>query len=364
MAMAEKQMPGSGAMEGGGAYNKHAKVQAGGNAVALLHLAEATRKVELESGQEPIVIVDYGSSQGKNSLGPMRTAIETLRSRLGPDRSILVCHVDLPINDFNALFESLDGDPDRYTRDASNVYSCAIGRSFYQSVLPPNHVHIGWSAYAALWFSAVPQVPADHFWLSRMTGAARAAYERQGAQDWEAFLKLRARELRPGGRLVVVLPGANDDGLCGYESFADHAYAVLADMVDEGAISADERSRIVLACWPRPKRDLLAPFQHTGRFENLTVEICESIPLADPIYAQYQRDGNVDVFASKHASFFRATFVPSLVSAVRHAQDPEARRSFGDRLEHGLKQRLMRNPAPFNSLVDTIVLAKSTSVAV
>jgi len=45
-------------------------------------------------------LADYGSSQGKNSLAPMRTAIEILRSRVGTDRPILVCQIDLAISDF------------------------------------------------------------------------------------------------------------------------------------------------------------------------------------------------------------------------------------------------------------------------
>jgi hypothetical protein len=36
-------------------------------------------------------------------------------------------------------------------------------------------------------------------------------------------------------------------------------------------------------------------------------------------------------------------------------------REVGDRLEHRLKRRLMREPAPINSLVETIVLAKLNS---
>ena len=51
---------------------------------------------------------------------------------------------------------------------------------------------------------------------------------------------LRAKELRPGGRLVVVVPGARDDGLSGFENFMNHANAVLMEMVDEGTITADE----------------------------------------------------------------------------------------------------------------------------
>ena len=61
---------------------------------------------------------------------------------------------------------------------------------------------------------------------------------------------------------------------------------------------------------------------------------------------------------NRHAALFRATFVPSLAAALSRADEPEARRAFGDRLERGLKQRLLREPTPTNSRVDAVVVAK------
>jgi hypothetical protein len=352
--MANRSRPGSCGMEGDGAYNRHATVQAAGNTTALLHAREAARRVDIDHRNDPIIIADYGSSQGKNSLAPMRTAIETMRSRVGTDRPIMVCHVDLPVNDFNTMFKTLDLDPDSYTRDAANIYPCGVGRSFYQNVLPPSSVHFGWSAYAVQWLSCVPAVPVDHFWFARLGAPARSIYERQGAQDWESFLALRAQELRPSGRLVVVCPGVGTG-----QAIADHANAVISDMMKEGSISAKERSRMVVACWLRLEHEYLAPFQRDGRFLNLTVEHCESVPQVDAAWEQYQRDGDAEALASKHAAFFRATFSPSLVAALARSDDAEACRIFADRLDRGLRQRLLREPTPTNPRVDTIVICKT-----
>lgn len=85
-----------GVMEGRGAYNRYAKLPAGGAALAMPALEEAVRKVELGEGGHPFVIADYGSSQGKNSMIPMQLAIKTLRQRLGPDHPITVFHIDQP----------------------------------------------------------------------------------------------------------------------------------------------------------------------------------------------------------------------------------------------------------------------------
>ena len=347
-------------MEGGGAYNLHARIPAGGGSLALPHLEQAVRNITLNGGNEPVVIADYGSSQGKNSLVPMRTAIGVLRARLGPDRPIVVVHVDQPANDFNTLFDVLHRDPERYALDDPNVFPSAIGRSFYGNLLPPDHVHLGWTSYAVVWLSHAPMLIPGHFIAIRSTGEVRAAFERQGAEDWKSFLSLRARELRTGGRLVVVLPGINDQGSVGLEDLFDRANEALAEMVTERAITADEREHMVLAGCPRRRSDLLEPFVKDGQFRGLTVDRCALCALPDSAWAEYEQDGDKELLATKHAQFFRATFAPSLACALT-ASDPAVCRTFATRLEDGLKGRLVDRPAALHTWVQTIVLAKQRS---
>jgi hypothetical protein len=157
---------------------------------------------------------------------------------------------------------------------------------------------------------------------------------------------------------VIVLPALDDDGRSGFEDLMNHANEVLAEMVDDGTIKADERSRMVVAAYPRRRRDLLAPFERDGLFQHLVVEHCELSVLSDAAWADYERDQNKDVLASRYARFFRSTFAPSLILGLTHVGDAEERRSFADRLEDGLKRRFTSRPAPLNSFVQAIVLAK------
>lgn len=350
-----------GVMEGQGSYNKHAKLPAGGAALAMPLLEKAVQAVEVGPEGQAIVVADYGSSQGKNSMAPMQAAIRGLRKRVGPSRSISVFHIDQPSNDFGALFAVLDADPDRYVLDEPNVFPAAIGRSFYESVLPPGSVHLGWSSYAAVWLSRIPALIPGHFFYLFSSGSVRAEFERQSAKDWETFLSLRARELRPGSRLVVVLPALADDGSAGLEHIFQQANAVLAEMAAAGEITAGERSRMVIGAYPRRKRDLLAPFAASGKFQQLTVEQCEVAELADAAWTDFQRDGDRETLATKHALFFRSIFVPSLASALDRVRegDSEALATFSNHIEQRLKRRLANQPAPMHSFVQTIVLAKS-----
>jgi SAM dependent carboxyl methyltransferase len=349
------------AMEGEGSYNRYARLPAGGAALAIPHLAHAAGEV-LFGADEPIVITDYGSSQGKNSLAPMRIAINTVLARAGNDRPILVYHVDRPSNDFNSLFEVLDKNPDRYSLNDSLVFPCAIGRSFYENVLPASSVHIAWSAYAAMWVRAVPALIPGHFAFPRSSGEVRAAFERQGARDWEAFLRLRALELRPGGCLVICMPGADANGVSVFEGIWDHANEELADMVNDGAISVEERRRMVLPVWPRRIADLAAPFGENARFGTLILKHAETRTVPDVAWGDFERDQDARTLAKKHAMFFRSIFTPTLATAVDavRAGAAEAYTAFADRLTQGLERRVRAKPAHMHSLVHTLVIRRAT----
>jgi hypothetical protein len=292
-----------GVMEGDGSYNRHAKLPSDGAAMALPSLEKAIKDVQLDPVEGPVVIADYGSSQGKNSLSPMQLAVKRLRSRIGPDRAISVFHIDQPANDFNSLFEVLQSDPNRYSADEANVYPAAIGRSFYDKVLPPNSVHLGWSSYAAMWLSRIPALIPDHFIAICSGSIVRAAFDRQAAEDWETFLSLRARELRPGGRLVVVVPTIADDGQVTIEPLFDHVNAVLEEMVDDSTLASGERSRMTIGVHPIGKRDRLGPFERNREFRHLTIEDFQTSEVSDTAWEQFELDRDAEALAGRRALF-------------------------------------------------------------
>ena len=348
------------AMEGKGAYNRNAAIPASGGAFAIPLLEKAAQQINLDPHDRPIVIADYGSSQGKNSLAPMRAAIATLRMRAGRQRPIFVCHTDLPANDFSEMFALLESDPESYLQGEPQVFPYAIGRSFYRSLFPPGYVDLGWSSYAAVWLSQIPvQIP-DHFFIPCSTGAVRTEFDRQAARDWEAFLTLRAAELRAGGRLVVALPALDHDGTVGFASMMNHANAELFELVAAGAITAEERGRMTIAACPRREQDLLAPLASDGRF-GLAVEHSDTLRVPDPAWIEFQRDGDAAAFASKRTGFFRAVFVSSLSQALAPTRDARELLIFADRLEEGVRCRIASNPASLENMVGIITLHKQAT---
>jgi hypothetical protein len=85
--MSEQSRISQSVMEGGGAYNQHARHQSAAASAAGRFLERAVGDLTFDDGAEPIVIADYGSSQGKNSQAPIRAAIGSLRPRLARNRT-------------------------------------------------------------------------------------------------------------------------------------------------------------------------------------------------------------------------------------------------------------------------------------
>src|SRR3954454_23746332 len=148
------------AMEGAGFYNRHSSAQAAGIDQMLALLEGAANQVVV--GDETLVIADYGASQGRNSMAPMRVAIECVRARSGGDKPVLVFHTDLPSNDFTSLFKALKDDPNSYLTGSTDIFSAAVGRSFFDTILPPGQVHLGWNSWAVHWLSQKSADAPDH----------------------------------------------------------------------------------------------------------------------------------------------------------------------------------------------------------
>ena len=253
-------------MAGGGWYNDHSAPQHVAGDYGLPLLTSAAESVPLSAERE-VLVADYGSSQGRNSLRPMRVAIDTLRGRLPSAAPISIVHTDLPDNDFAALFTTLRDDPLSYLRDDPGVFAYAAGRSFYERIFPPARVSLGWTSITVHWLSSAPVPIGRHIFSPLAEPHERAAYARQAEADWRHFLGHRKEELVTGGRLVVVGSGADADGRSGAEGLMQIANAVLLEMVDEGSLQARRiRADGAADLLPQSRRvRRLAPCGTTGR---------------------------------------------------------------------------------------------------
>ena len=346
------------AMEGRGAYNANSVIQASGGALALPMLEEAAQSVPIAGQDRAIVIADYGSSEGRNSALAIRAALARFRARFGKRRPIIVVHTDLPANDFSTLFRVVEAEGCGYASDDDAVFPSAVGRSFYRSVLPENHVDLGWCSYAAQWLSRTPSLVTGHIVSVRGSAKEREAFIDQARLDWQAFLTLRASELRPGSRLVVAMPAPDAAGSIPALPLFDAAIRAIADMEEDSLLSASERAAMVLPLHLRTREEMLAPFDTSALRSQWRVLSCSITPAGDAAHDQFVRDGNSQALAAKRAGFFRATFGTILASSLASSRPDDDRREFLTHLEHRLRDKIEGLQKPLAYAVSTLALQK------
>jgi S-adenosylmethionine-dependent carboxyl methyltransferase len=345
-------------MEGKGAYNRSSSVQAVGSLPAVALLERAARAVALPSPPELVVIADYGSSEGHNSLVPMAAGISALRKRVGSERAIFVFHTDLPGNDFTAVFETLENHPDSYLRNDPAVFAAAVGRSYFEQILPASSVTLGWSAWAIQWLSRVPCAIPDQVQIAYSHDAAAcSAFAEQAAEDWRRFLAMRSYELRPGAWLVVLTMAIDDSGDFGYRPVVDALYGTLVDMVDRGLIRKEEFRRMVIPTVGRTRAQFTEPFVKTGHFADLSLENFELFHGEDRIWTQFEASGDPHAFGAQWAVFCRASVFPTLATSLDEVPGETRSAKFMDQLEAGTASRLSAAPVRM-----TIPLAQMTLV--
>jgi hypothetical protein len=302
------------AMEGGGFYNRNSALQAA--SIDLLSPIWVMACETVELGHGSVRILDLASSQGRNSMAPMAMAIDTVRQRAGPNRAIEIIHTDLPSNDFTALFEAVLTDPSSYLNGRSGVFPAAIGRSYFEPLVPPQSVHLTWNTWSMQWMSHLPDLAPDHV-LAGMSEEADllTAVARAQTDDWSRFLALRARELLPGGRLLTAFT-ARTEAETGWEWLLGELWASILDLVADHVLDAGEAERMTIPIGLRRLDDVRGPFSSGGAFEGLIAEQIELERVDDPHWAEYKRTGDGNTFASRHAAATRAWAGPTLARAL------------------------------------------------
>jgi hypothetical protein len=345
-------------MEGHGGYNRDSVVQASGASPALPLLVQAAQVVSLPAGDAAIVVADYGSSEGYNSLAPMAAAIGALRGRIGPARGVAVVHTDLPSNDFGSLFQLLATDPASYLRGDPAAFASAVGRSFYEQILPSASVTLGWSAWAVQWMSCTPATIPDHVQVAySRSEKAREAFAHQAARDWETFLACRGRELHPGGQLVVLTMALTDEGEFGYRALLAAIYDTLHSLVAEGLVRDEEAARMAIPTVGRTRAEFAAPFARGG-CAGLMLERLDLFEGEDTIWRDFCRDGDAGTFGARWAAFSRASVLPTLALSLADGAGDARTAEFVTRMEAGMAERLAAAPEPMLIPLAALVLSR------
>ncbi len=260
-------------------------------------------------------------------------------------------HTDIPTNDFSALFETVEHDPDTYLR-LDDVYALAAGRSFYGRIFPPESLTLAWSAIAVHWISRVPKPIQGHVYSTFATGAVADAFREQSAADWRIFLESRAAELRPGAEMVVVGGANQDDGRSGAEALMNALDVAIRAEVASGALTQDEYDRMSIPTWNRTLAEFTAPFD--GDDIGLTLLEAELDFAPDAYLAAYRDDHDAPKFGTAVSGFLRAFTEPSLFGGLARAAG--ATSTIADRVYARVAEAATADPEAMETLWHVAVL--------
>ena len=329
------------AMRGAGYYSSHtvgakAVINAAGDLVL-----DAIAGMDVAGSSDPFAIADFGAADGGTSIEMMRRVVDTLRER-SDDRPITVTYTDLPHNDFSALFRTVHGlsphSPPRPLGTSPGVFTFASGASFYQQIFPDSALSLGFSATAMHWLSRTPGTIAEHVHAVGATEAEKEVFRGQSLRDWNTILLHRAREMRPGGRLVLANFCEDEEGrhLGGtggvdmFDTFAKHWRALF----ERGEISSAEFRAGTLPQYYKTLEEFVAPFGDAGspvRQAGLVLDHAFTRVTKCPYAADFEAKGDPVAFARAYLPTLRSWTESTFFGALDPARDVAERQAIVDR---------------------------------
>jgi len=143
-------------------------------------------------------IVDYGCSQGANSVVAIEEILSNLRKKYSttPSLNFLVVFNDQSTNDWTTLFKTVEK---HFLKD-EHVTTLASGKSFYEQIMPSNSVHFAYTSTSINWISKKPCNITNQCCISAVEVRHEEfqLWKQQAYNDYKLFLQNRSKELKKG----------------------------------------------------------------------------------------------------------------------------------------------------------------------
>ncbi|KAI5003066.1 hypothetical protein ZWY2020_027716 [Hordeum vulgare] len=224
-----------------------------------------------------MVIADMGCSTGPNALTLVSIAVKAIQDHCfqvqRPPPEVCLLLNDLPTNDFNTVVKSL------VMLRQSNEHVVVTGitpGSFYERLYTSCSLHLVCSSNSLHWLSKAPEdlsrnlIPAydiNEDARRQRQHIVLEAYARQFRKDFTLFLKLRAKELVPKGRMVVSLVGRRSDVTSTKFSYLSRTISqILSVMVSEGVIDKEKFDSFYVPVYEPSSKEVREIIQEEGSF--------------------------------------------------------------------------------------------------
>jgi hypothetical protein len=352
-------------MKGAGYYDQHSGTQMSMIEALGDWVDDAVASLPLPAGGQPVTVLDLGSSEGRNAIRLMGSIVAGLRRRTR--QSVQTIYSDLASNNFNQLFANLEK-ARRAGLFPAGVNASALGGSFYGPLLPPRTVRLATCFNAIHWLDRLPPVAVPDFVSYRRPHPSRpgnvrsrestAAFARQAEHDLVRFLECRARELVPGGKLLLASPGDTDQDHIS-DGMTDVLNDACLDLVTAGQLQQQEYERLTLPCYFRTLPELLAPLERAGSPVRgaFAVERADTLEVPAPFVVNYRRVGDAAAYAGAYTGFLRAVSEPVVRSVL---QQPAREATTVARLYERIRARLQAEPERylFRYIVVAVLLTR------
>jgi hypothetical protein len=205
---------------------------------------------------------------------------------------------------------------------------------------------------AIQWLDQLPPVPLPDGVVYRRPGPDRpefaasptvtAAFQRQAEQDLVRFLESRARELVPGGKLLLASPGDTGQVSVG-DGVGDVLNDACLDLVAAGRLEREQYERVTMPVYFRTVAELLAPLEREGSPVSgaFGVERAAALEAPTPFVVTFRHDGDVAAYARGYTGFLRAISEPVVRAALNQ---PTGEAATVDALYERVRARLLAEP--------------------
>ncbi|CAG7888399.1 unnamed protein product [Brassica rapa] len=265
--------------DGEHSYANNSEVQKNINSHAKLAVVENVKEVIVKLGfPECIKVADLGCSSGENTFLAtseiVNTIIESYQQKGENPPEIDCCLNDLPDNDFNTTFKWL---PYFHEKLKMNVkekcFVSGVPGSFYSRLFPSKSLHFVHSSLSLHWLSKVPDGLEENktnvYLRSPCPPNVYKSYLTQFKNGFSLFLRMRAEETMPNGRMVLTLVGRKALDPLSKDCFQNWSLIShsLLDLVSEGIVKESDVESFNLPFYNPDENEVREVIENEGSFK-------------------------------------------------------------------------------------------------
>ncbi|KAJ3696669.1 hypothetical protein LUZ61_000374 [Rhynchospora tenuis] len=282
---------------GNSSYAANSKIQEKAILKIKPILDEAVTEVHKTLLPGKMVVADLGCSSGPNTFLVLTQVMKIITKQcqlleLQPPEMQFFLN-DLPGNDFNNIFQSLDYFEESVKTEKGSIsvphFVVGLPGSFYKRLFPIQSVHFFHSSYSLMWISQVPEglesngdyVPPNkgNIYIGKTSPPLVVKlYQDQFTRDFSLFLKLRFNELVPGGQMVLAFLGRKKKNI--YNGELSSLWGLVSEslhsMVHEGIVEEEKLDSFNLPFYAPSMEEAKEVINTQGLFDIIHMQMFES----------------------------------------------------------------------------------------